>query len=346
MSSGTSLCLHVTLAGLMICLVPVVANAQDATGRVEVTGTRVSFVPPPEFKVNSQMQGFVGPNGATIVVIELEQPFAEMSAGLKQAKRDDMTILAARPTKLENGRLATWAHVRQTFRGEVFSKWMLLFGDAKTTMTVTVTVPERHAPGVEMAFTQSLETVRWSPAAVNPSGPSTTEASPPAPTPPSPVQSTPPTPSRAIDTAGLSFTIRLAPGFENVLRAGPTLGIGLIGIPMPDTSGSPFLAVGSAEPVALDELSATTMGFFMQTTPDLFSQRIGQTTGRVNIGGKPAHEVVGRARHSTGYQVALYAIIIAGAPSLRIFGRCRLEDQAKYLASFRQMAESLSVVQQ
>jgi hypothetical protein len=346
MSSRRARCLQAILAGLVSCLVPVEAAAQVATGRVEVTGTGVSLVPPPEFKANSQTQGFVGPNNATIVVIELEQPFAEMSAGLKQAKRDDMAILAARPTKLENGRLATWAHIRQTYRGEVFSKWILFFGDAKTTITVTVTVPERYAPEVEKALAQSLETVRWSPAVVSPSRPSTVVAPPLAPTPPSSVQPALPTPSRVIDTAGLSFTIGLAPGFEHVLRVGPTLGIGLIGVPMPDTSGSPFLAVGSAEPVGLDELSVTTMGFFMQTTPDLFSQRIGQTTGRISIGGKPAHEVVGRARHSDGYQVALYAVIVAGAPSLRIFGRCRLEDQAKYLASFRQMAESLSPVKQ
>lgn len=337
--------LYVTLAGLMICLVPVVAIAQDASGRVEVAGTRVSFVPPPEFKMNSQIQGFSGPNGATIVVIEMDLPFQEASADMKQAKRDDMTILAARPTKLENGRLATWAHVRQTYRGQVFSKWILLFGDAKTTITVSVTVPEQHASAAEAALTQSLTTFRWSPAAVNAAGPSTAAASPPAPTPPSRVPSARPTPSRAIDTADLSFTIRPAPGFENVLRVGATLGIGLIGVPFPDNSGSPFLAVASAEPVALVDLSSATMGFFMETTPPLFSQRIGQTTGRVSIGGRPAHEVVGRARHSSGYQVALYAVIIAGAPSLRIFGRCRLEDQAKYLPSFRQMAESLSVVQ-
>jgi hypothetical protein len=343
--SRMSLCFYVTLAGLMICLVPVVTNAQDAPGRVEVTGTRVSLVPPPEFKLNSQLPGFVGPDGATIFVGELEQPFAEMSAGLKQVKRDDMTILAARPTKLENGRLATWAHTRQTLGGAVFFKWMLLFGDAKTTITVTVTVPEQHAPAAEVAFTQSLATVRWSPAAANPAGSSAATASPPAPTPPSRVPSGPPTPSRAVDTVGLSFTIRLVPGFENVLRVGPTLGIGLIGTPMPDKSGSPFLAVASAEPVALNDLSATTMGFFMETTPDLFSQRIVQTTGRVNIGGKSAHEIVGRARHSSGYQAALYAVVIPGTPSLRIFGRCRLEDRAKYLPSFRQMAESLSVAQ-
>lgn len=344
MTSRTSLCLFMSLAGLVSCLVPVVSNAQDAAGRVEVAGTRVSFVPPPGFKVSSQIQGFVGPNGATIVVIELDQPFAEMSADMKRAKRVDMIILDAKPAKLENGRPATWAHLRQTYRGEALSKWMLLFGDSKTSLTITVTVPERDAPGAEKAVAQSLETVRWSPGAVTATGPSVAAPSPSSPTPASRLPSAPPTPSQAIDTAGLPFTIRLAAGFENVLRLGPTLGVGLIGTRLPDTSGSPLFLVTSEAPVTLNDLSATTMALFMGTTPDLFSQRIGQTIGPVHIGGNPAHEVVGRARHNSGYPVALYAVVIAGSPSLRIFGTCRLEDQPKYLPAFRQMAESVSLV--
>ena len=119
-------------------------------------GTRVSLVPPSGFTLNEQIQGFADPNGATIVVVALDQPFVEMSADMKQAKRADMTILAARPTKLENGRLATWAHIRQAYGGETFFKWLLIFGDAKTATTVTVTVPERHAATYEAALAQSL----------------------------------------------------------------------------------------------------------------------------------------------------------------------------------------------
>src|SRR5687767_11099093 len=123
MSRRPSLCVPITLAGLMICLLRVVTNGQDAPGRVELPGTRVSLVPPPGFTLNDQIQGFADPNGATIVVVAFDQPFVETSADMKQARRADMTVLAARPSKLENGRLATWAHLRQTYREEILIKW-------------------------------------------------------------------------------------------------------------------------------------------------------------------------------------------------------------------------------
>ena len=108
-------CVPTTLAWLIICLLPIVTNGQSAPGRVEMPGTRVSLVPPPGFTLNDQIQALPGSDGITIVVGALDQPFVETSADMKQAKRADMTILAARPARLENGRLATRAHIGKDY---------------------------------------------------------------------------------------------------------------------------------------------------------------------------------------------------------------------------------------
>ena len=61
----------------------------------------------------------------------------------------------------------------------------------------------------------------------------------------------------------------------------------------------------------------------------------------------PFKEVVGTARHQSGYPVAIYLVVVAdGVGHLQLLGTCRLDDEPKYLPAFRQMVENLSLGKQ
>lgn len=312
------------VALLLPCLISFSAAAQDSSRRVEVTGTRVSLIPPADFEVADRFPGFVGPNSASIQVTEIAGPFKEVTAGFSDpqlTKKQGMTIIAPpQPITLLDGTPALWLQFRQDSSGERYLKWVMAWGNSSATVMLIATVPERDAAGAGAIFKQSLLTATWTPAP----------------------------PSTPIDTAGLPFTIRPAPGWDFVQRVGASVGVGLAGTRLPDNTGNPMLiAAASTQMVSANQLAGSAAGLFKTFTPDLYLERVVRTSRPIQIAGQPAHELVGTARHKSGYPVTIYLVLVAdGAGHLQLVGMCRLDDEAKYLPAFRQMAENLSLGKQ
>ena len=306
---------------LLTWLIPGSAVAQDSARHVEVIGTRVSLVPPSNFEVADRFPGFVGPNGASIQVTEIAGPFKEVTAGFsdpEQTKKQGMTIVAPpQPITLADGTPALWLQFRQDYRGERYLKWGVAWGNTSATVLLIATVPETEAASAEAIFKQSFLTATWKPAP----------------------------PSTPINTAGLPFMIRPAPGWDLVMRVGPSIGVALAGTRLPDNTGNPVLiAAASTDAVSANQLAGTAAALFKAITPDLFLDRVVRTSRPIRTAGKPAHELVGTARHKTGYQVAIYLVVVAeGVGHLQLVGTCRLDDEARYLPAFRQMVEKLSL---
>jgi hypothetical protein len=313
-----------TVALVLPWLISFSAAAQDGARRVEVTGTRVSMVPPSAFEVADRFPGFVGPNGASIHVTEIAGPFKEVTAGFSDpelAKKQGMTILAPpQSITLADGTQALWFQFRQDYLDERFRKWAVAWGNSSATVMLIGTVPESDAAGGEARFKQSFLTATWKPAP----------------------------PSTAIDTAGLPFTIRPAPGWEFVQRVGASVGVALAGTRLPDTTGNPrLIAAASTQTVSGNQLAGTAAALFKTFTPDLYLERVVRTSRPIRIAGQPAHEVVGTARHTSGYSVALYLVLVDdGVGHLQFVGMCRLDDETRYLPAFRQMVENLSLGKQ
>lgn len=312
------------VALLLPCLISFSAAAQDSSRRVEVTGTRVSLVPPSDFEVADRFPGFVGPNGASIQVTEIAGPFKEVTAGFsdpEQVKKQGMTIVAPpQPITLADGTPALWLRFRQDYRGERYLKWGVAWGNSSATVILIATVPESDAAGAEAIFKQSLLTATWNAAP----------------------------PSMPIDIAGLPFIIRPAADWDFVQRVGASVGVGLAGTRLPDTTGNPMLiAAASTETVSGNQLAGTAAALFKTFTPDLYLERVVRTSRPLQIAGRPAHEVVGTARHQSGRRVAIYLVLVAdGVGHLQLVGICRLDDEPKYLPAFRQMVENLSLGKQ
>ena len=299
-----------------------VPQVQNRTPPVDVTGTRVSMVPPADFELADRFPGFVGPNGTSIQVTEIAGPFKEVSEGFANpelARKRGMTIVAPpHAITLADGTPALWIHLQQDYGGEPYLKWVVVWGNASASVLLVATVPKGYASGAEAMFRQSFMTARWKPAP----------------------------PSAAIDVAGSPFLLRPAPGWEFVMRTGATVGVGLAGTRLPDKTGAPLLiAAASTEMVPAPNLAATAVGLFKSITPDLYRDRVVRTNGPTRIAGKPAHELVGTALHHAGYPVALYLVVVAdGVGHLQLVGICRLDAESKYFPAFREMVGNLSLL--
>ena len=209
---------------------------------------------------------------------------------------------------------------RQSSRGESYLKWIVAFGNQSASVLIVGTVAERESSGAESAFKQTLLSARW----------------------------TPPTGPRAVDMAGLPFTLHLQPGFEILGRVGPSIVVGLAGTRLPDKSGGPRLVVAaSTEAAPVAQLASIASGLFRTITPDLISDRVILSSQPVKIAGRQSHEVRGTAKHRDGYPVAVYLVVVSEADGhLQAFGQCRAEAEANNMPAFQRMTEGLSLVQQ
>jgi hypothetical protein len=299
-----------------------VAKAQNSTPSVDVTGTRVSLIPPAGFELADRFPGFVGPNGVSVQVTEIAGPFKAVSEGFSNpelASKQGMTIVAPpHAITLADGTPALWIHLRQDYRGESYLKWVVVWGNASASVLLVGTVPKRYESGAEAMFRQSFMTARWKPAP----------------------------PSAPIDVAGLPFLLRPAPGWQFVMRTGATVTVGLAGTRLPDKTGAPMLiAAASTEMVPAPNLAATAVGLFKSITPDLYRDRVMRTNRPTRIAGKPAHELVGTALHHAGYPIALYLVVVAdGVGHLQLVGICRLDEESNYFPAFREMVGNLSLL--
>jgi hypothetical protein len=143
----------------------------------------------------------------------------------------------------------------------------------------------------------------------------------------------------------LPFVVHPTPGFEILGRVGSQIIVGPAGTRLPDKSGRPHLVfAASTEFVSASQLAPTAAGLVKKITPDLFVDRVVRTTRTISVAGKPAHEIVAAARHSDGYPVSLYVVVIAdGVGHIQIVGISRLDEQATSLPAFRQIVATLSL---
>ena len=106
---------------------------------VQVPGTAVFLVPPPNFEPSDNFKGFQSPVDQTsmIMVMEIPGPFQEVSAGFTEEN------LAPRGMKLQNreevelyGYPGFWIDLEQEANGMVFSKHILVYGDSSQTTMI------------------------------------------------------------------------------------------------------------------------------------------------------------------------------------------------------------------
>ena len=152
------------LAVILLQVSPVSAQA------VRVAGTSVALAPPPGFQPSSRFPGFERPDlQSAVMVTEIPGPAADLSRGMTAANlaTRGMTLLSSRKNVVD-GREVLLLKVSQPAGGTTVHKWMIVTGDAKTSVMIVGTFPREHESAIGDAMRESLLTARWSAAATPP----------------------------------------------------------------------------------------------------------------------------------------------------------------------------------
>jgi hypothetical protein len=149
---------------ILLQVSPVAAQA------IRVTGTSVALAPPAGFVPSSRFPGFERADlQSSVMVTEIPGPVAGVSRGLTAADlatRGMTLISSTRP--LVDGRQALLLKVSQPAAGMTLHKWMLVSGNARTTVMIVATFPQEYEPQIGDAMKDSLLTVRWTAATAPP----------------------------------------------------------------------------------------------------------------------------------------------------------------------------------
>jgi hypothetical protein len=134
---------------------------------VRIPGTNVSLAPPEGFSVASQYPGFERADiQASIMVTELPVAAPDMVRSMTgpALATKGMVQISARNTII-NDRPARLLHVRQKASGAEVLKWILVTGDARTTIMIVGSFVESGSPRISEIIQQSLLTASWGSAA-------------------------------------------------------------------------------------------------------------------------------------------------------------------------------------
>ena len=250
---------------------------------IRVTGTSVAMAPPAGFVPSGRFPGFERADlQSTIMVTEVPGPVADVSRGLTAtglASRG-MTLISS-TRQLVDGRQALLLKVSQPASGMTVHKWMIVSGDAKTSVMVVGTFPSEYEPQLGDAMKESLLTARWAAVAAPPD-----------------------------HFEGLSFhispttSLKIAGRMSNMLMFTES---GRMGPQGPTTAV--FVVGTSLAPVDLSDLKAFAITRASQTH-QLKGLRV-SVQGATTIGNETAYELVAEGTDvATGRLVTLYQVIL------------------------------------
>jgi hypothetical protein len=262
---------------ILLHVSPAVAQA------VRVTGTSVALAPPADFVPSSRFPGFERADlQSSLMVSEIPGPVADVSRGMTAdglATRG-MTLISS-TRQLVDGRQALLFKVSQPAGGMTVHKWMIVSGDARTTVMIVGTFPKEYEHQIGDAMKDSLLTARWSVAAASPD-----------------------------HFEGLAFRISPTPSLKIAGRMSNMLMLTESGRMGPQGPNAALFAVGSSlAPADLSDLKAFAITRASQTK-QLKGLRVSEQ-GATGIGNETAYELVAEGTDiATGRLVTLYQVVL------------------------------------
>jgi hypothetical protein len=160
-ASITTMRLITPIVVILLQVSPVAAQA------VRIAGTPVALAPPAGFVPSSRFPGFEREDlQSAIMVTEIPGPVAEVSRGMTAEGLGTRGMALLSSTKqLVDGRPALLLKVSQQAGSMTAHKWMIVSGDAKSTIMIVATYPKEYEPQVGDAMKEALLTARWAAAA-------------------------------------------------------------------------------------------------------------------------------------------------------------------------------------
>lgn len=290
------------------------APASASAGARRVPGTQVSLVWPDGFTRAESFTGLMLERaGASIMINEIAGPSRETMAGMTDeamAVRAGVTVLG-RSDLTVGGRDALLLDAEQSVAGTAFRKWLLMFGDDRTTIQVVATYPERLARSLSQPLKQALLSVTWDPSVAVPRYENV------------PYRIQPRAPLRFADRMGTTFVFNTSGEMPSADPAEPVLVV------------TPSLVEGTTSDAAA--LSRR----LLRTTALVTDIRVAAGR-RASVGGLDGYELnaVGRDEE-TGDPVVLYQLLLLHEQGYyRVVGQAAKADR-EILDAFRTTARTL-----
>lgn len=268
----------ILLVLILLALGPQPARAQA----VRVAGTSVTMEAPSGFVAATRYPGFERADlQCSIMVTEVPGPFAELARGMTAANlatRGMTLVSTAKP--IVGGRQVLLLKASQPAAGTTVLKWMLVAGDAKSSVMIVGTFPAAHEAEIGDAVRASLLSARWSVASA-----------------PDPFE-------------GLPFTIAGTPALKVAGRMSNLLLLTESGEMTPKDPDAALFAVGSSV-AAVDpgDLKAFSHQRVRQTK-QITAVRVVQE-GPTTIDGASGYEIVADAKDvSNGRSVSVYQVVL------------------------------------
>ncbi len=307
---------HAGAAALLLLtpiLAPTLARAESAALRIP--GTGVSLTPPDGFVLADEFPGLKHPDTeSSIMVTEMPFPADTLRASLtpERAAERGMVISDTETVELA-GQEGSLYSIVQNVQGNVYQKWMAVFGSEEETVMVVATFLEKHASEMSAPTRAALLSVSWSPDATQ-----------------DPFE-------------GLSFRIDESPRLEIAQRVSNMLILNLSGEIAEGEPSEAMMIVGSSFEASvgdLEEFSRRRLKM-MDGVVD-----VGDFQGReITVADHAAYELTASGTdEDSEAPLALYQVIVpAGDVYYIAYGQVGAADAAEYLPEFRQVAQSLSL---
>lgn len=137
---------HIHVSSAVVLLLSLLGPVQAIAEPVRIPGTMVSLQPPEGFAPSQSFPGFQSAeHQASIMVTQMPAPVAEVMKGMnKEALATRGMTLLSSSAETAGGREALLLQVAQSAGGAEYLKWMLVTGEAET--TVLVWGPSRKTP--------------------------------------------------------------------------------------------------------------------------------------------------------------------------------------------------------
>jgi hypothetical protein len=302
----------------MTCITPIVVIllqvSPAAMPAIRVSGTSVALAPPPGFEPSSRFPGFERADlQSSVMVTEIPGPVADVSRGMTAAglAARGMTLISS-TRQLVDGRQALLLKVSQPAGGMTVHKWMIVSGDASTTVMIVGTFPKAHEPQIGDAMKDALLTARWAAAAA----------------PPDPFE-------------GLSFRVSPTASLKIAGRVSNMLMLTESGQMGPQGPTAALFIVGtSLAPVDVSDLKAFAATRASQTK-QLKGLRVSEQ-GATAIGDEAGYELVAEGTDiATGRLVTLYQVVLPDPQGyLLMQGMVASTRAATMVPEFRKAAQT------
>ncbi|MFP2928708.1 hypothetical protein ACLESO_26630 [Pyxidicoccus sp. 3LG] len=309
LSSGLALALLLLLTGWVFRPTPALAR----TPPTQVKGTRVSLTPPEGFTEATRFNGFEQEaTGASIMVTELPGAYAEATAGFSAegfASRG-MKLVSKKPAKV-GGHKGLLFQVRQSASGVDFLKWLVVLGDASTTLIVTATYREEDAKALGRPLQAAVLSTHWDPKSQ-------------------------PTAAPAL------FTLKETPGLKEARRMQGAILYTPDGQLPGKPGGEPFLLVApslGATP-ASEDVEAFALARLKQSAAA--GALTVESGAPLTVDGLKGHELLARVKDpATGSEFSIYQVMLVDAEGYYLLqGRVGGAHSATYVEHFKTAART------